>query len=352
MRLDAMIASLLFVLPCLPAPPSESPASELGRAIVQAAELETPAERIEHLVPVVERTCDLDRALADWAWPTPADAAEHVDAFVHHAAGRLAGLAERGPTGFRLEASGDGGALVGRFDDADGEVARVELELGAAAPDARIVALRESPGGPNELVGSGASVLARAGPDGLATWLAAELERPRESAGATVERLWRGLLTADQAGGFEARYRRLEPLIDSTHHFRSIAILTIGRSAFEELDPAAAARFVATFRELSIATYASRFDDTAGVTFTLTGDGDWRRGIRQVTGELKKRNGEVVALEYWMKRQRGRWDVLNVVADGVSDISLKKAEYGPVLKERGLEALIGELEAQTARLRE
>jgi phospholipid transport system substrate-binding protein len=46
------------------------------------------------------------------------------------------------------------------------------------------------------------------------------------------------------------------------------------------------------------------------------------------------------------------WRIINIVADGVSDLALKRAEYQRVLASGTLDTLIAELEAQTARLQQ
>ena len=46
------------------------------------------------------------------------------------------------------------------------------------------------------------------------------------------------------------------------------------------------------------------------------------------------------------------WRIINIVADGVSDLALKRAEYQRVLAHGTLDSLIKELETQTERLRQ
>jgi phospholipid transport system substrate-binding protein len=57
-----------------------------------------------------------------------------------------------------------------------------------------------------------------------------------------------------------------------------------------------------------------------------------------------------VSLEYLLQRAGTDWRIINIVADGVSDLALKRAEYQRLFGSGGIEGLIAELEQQTERL--
>ncbi len=57
-----------------------------------------------------------------------------------------------------------------------------------------------------------------------------------------------------------------------------------------------------------------------------------------------------VSLDYMLEQKDGAWRIINIIADGVSDLALKRAEYQRILGAGSLDDLIKELEAQTARL--
>jgi len=42
--------------------------------------------------------------------------------------------------------------------------------------------------------------------------------------------------------------------------------------------------------------------------------------------------------------REGRWSIINIIADGVSDLALKRAEYSHVLARDGFNALVSMLE--------
>ena len=49
-----------------------------------------------------------------------------------------------------------------------------------------------------------------------------------------------------------------------------------------------------------------------------------------------------------LQKDGGHWRIVNVVADGVSDLSLRRAEYTETMQKKGFTALIAHLKAQIA----
>ena len=67
-----------------------------------------------------------------------------------------------------------------------------------------------------------------------------------------------------------------------------------------------------------------------------------------VRTELIKSNGEAVKLDYVLRQTAGHWLIINVIADGVSDLALKRADYTAILKDQGFDALIATLNKKIA----
>jgi phospholipid transport system substrate-binding protein len=109
-------------------------------------------------------------------------------------------------------------------------------------------------------------------------------------------------------------------------------------------------RFVEAFERLSVTTYASRFRGITADTFTLTGEKEAAGGRVQVDAAIVRPDADAVPLEYLLEQRDGAWRIINIVADGVSDLALKRAEYQRLLADGTVEDLIDDLEAQAARL--
>ena len=170
---------------------------------------------------------------------------------------------------------------------------------------------------------------------------------------ATIASLQQGLIEAASAQSnatLEQRYRALEPVILATHDLPYIAEFALRRQ-WSSLSEDDRQRFVAAFQRLSVMTYAARFNAVGADTFrAITEQAPDSAGRAQVSTAVARAGQPDVTLEYLLQRGEQGWRIINVVADGVSDLALKRAEYQRVFAAGGLAGLIAELEQQTRRL--
>jgi len=149
------------------------------------------------------------------------------------------------------------------------------------------------------------------------------------------------------APGFKGRSDRLRPEIKRSHDLSRVARLTIGRQ-WRSLDKQQKTRFVDTFTRLVIATYAHQFHAYSGESFHTETIQPLRRGRFLVRTELVKSSGKRVHLDYVLHHRKSRWLIINIIADGVSDLALKRAEYSSVMERDGFEHLLSLLERKIA----
>ncbi len=159
---------------------------------------------------------------------------------------------------------------------------------------------------------------------------------------ALVEKLHSTLLQAMKQGaeaGYQGRYTTLAPVVNESFDFPTIAKIVVGRF-WKDLSEAQRSQFTQTFSKLSTATYASKFDSYSKEEFRHVSNEDMGQKGVLVKTELLKSDGDAVRLDYLLHQKESNWLIVNVVADGVSDLSLKRADYSSVLKEQGFDALI------------
>lgn len=150
--------------------------------------------------------------------------------------------------------------------------------------------------------------------------------------------------------GVTERYRALEPAIVKTHDLPYIAEFALRRQ-WAMLTDAERQRFVAAFQRLSVMTYAARFGNVAPDAFRpLEAGMPDANGRVQVKTAIKREGQADVSLEYLLQQDGDDWKIINIVADGVSDLALKRAEYQRLFASGGIEGLIAELERQTDHL--
>ena len=168
-----------------------------------------------------------------------------------------------------------------------------------------------------------------------------------------VERLNAALIEVMReadALGFQGRYERLAPVLSAAFDFPLMARISAGKH-WRTLDEVLRGRFVAAVGKSSIATFAARFDGYGGERFEVLGEQPGRRETVLVRNRLIKSDGEAVAIDYLFKSGAEGWRVVDVLLDGkFSELALKRSEYGAVLKNDGIEALIRGLDEKAARL--
>jgi phospholipid transport system substrate-binding protein len=179
-------------------------------------------------------------------------------------------------------------------------------------------------------------------------------ELATDSPVATITTLQAGLIAAASErpnATIEERFRALEPLIVATHDLRYIAEFALRRQ-WDSLAEADRERFIAAFERLSVMTYAARFKAVGPNTFRpVTADTPAdARGRAEVTTAVARADLPDVSLEYLLQQGPEGWRIINIVADGVSDLALKRAEYQRLFASGGIEGLIAELQAQAQRL--
>lgn len=164
-----------------------------------------------------------------------------------------------------------------------------------------------------------------------------------------VNELHQSLLEAMKMEGadqFESRVVLLEPVVTKSFNFTYISRLVTGRE-WKKLDAAKQQDFISTFKTLTIATYANRFDGYENESFSTTSVKTLKNNRYLVRTKLET-SDEAVSLDYIVQEDNSRWKIVNVIANGVSDLSLKRAEYATLITKSGFEKLMEEIRAQIA----
>ncbi len=161
-----------------------------------------------------------------------------------------------------------------------------------------------------------------------------------------VEQLHDALISIMQNSGsssFEDRYAIIEKVI--TNNFNTPLICKVILSRYwKSLDEKAQANFIDTFNRLTISTYVSRFDSYNGETFKNLSIEPMKKDRFLVKTELNQPNDDPVSFNYIVQNDKGEWKIISVIANGINDLSLKRAEYSSVIKDQGFDALMSSLQ--------
>jgi phospholipid transport system substrate-binding protein len=149
------------------------------------------------------------------------------------------------------------------------------------------------------------------------------------------------LITAMQTNTYEARLTLISPAVNRHFQIDTIARISLGRN-WQRLEPGEQAGYQSLLADLVATTYASRFNRYDGQQFTVTDSESIGKSRMRVRSILQTRT-ETVQLDYQLQQQEDGWRIYDVIANGVSDLSLKRSSYASLFAEGGLAAVEAEI---------
>lgn len=166
-----------------------------------------------------------------------------------------------------------------------------------------------------------------------------------ESARQVVEEFQGILIEAMKQGkelGFQGRYDMLEPAIKNSHDLPKIARIVVGRE-WQKLSEEQQEKLTKAFSQLSISAYAHNFKEFSGESFKPVSEEETARGGVIVHSLFEIPDDKDVKFDYMLKKKGDSWRIINIIANGVSDLALKRSEYTSVLMRQGFDALIAKI---------
>ena len=179
----------------------------------------------------------------------------------------------------------------------------------------------------------------------------AEIEQ-EQAIQAPVNQLHKTLVSIMQSAAstsFEKRYALMEPVITENFNTPLISKVILSRY-WKSLDKNAQTNFIDLFNRLTISTYVSRFDSFNGESFKNLSVVPMKKNRYMVKTELIQPSDDPVSFNYIVQNDNGQWRIISVIADGINDLSLKRAEYSSVIKNQGFDALVASLEGKISDL--
>ena len=165
------------------------------------------------------------------------------------------------------------------------------------------------------------------------------------SAKQVVEQFQNELIDVMKQGkalGFQGRYEKLDPAIRNSHDLPKIARIVVGRE-WQKLTEEQQAKLTDAFSRLSISAYAHNFKEFGGESFDPISEEETARGGVIVHSLLVIPDDKDVKFDYMLKKKGDTWRIINIIANGVSDLALKRSEYTSVLMRQGFDALIAKI---------
>jgi len=144
------------------------------------------------------------------------------------------------------------------------------------------------------------------------------------------------------AGLYDLVEKTLLPNFDTPY----AAQLVLGQH-WRDATPEQRKRFVDAFYKSLLYTYGDAMVDFTAdrlkVLPTKVAPEDVRATVRT---EIKRSNGQKVAVNYRLRKVNGQWKAWDVVIDGISYVKSYREDYGAEVDQQGLDAVISRLEAK------
>jgi phospholipid transport system substrate-binding protein len=142
--------------------------------------------------------------------------------------------------------------------------------------------------------------------------------------------------------GYAGRYDKLKDPVSNSHDLTKIARIVVGKEG-EKLSEEQQQKLVDVFSRLSIASYAHNFKEYAGESFVFDSEEETTRGGVVVHSHLVIPDDKPVKFDYMLKEKGNSWRIINIIANGVSDLALKRSEYTTILQRDGFDVLISRI---------
>lgn len=185
----------------------------------------------------------------------------------------------------------------------------------------------------------------------LANPLWAETEQ-EQAIQAPVNQLHEALISimkSADSSSFQERYALLENIIIKNFNTPLISRVILSRY-WKSLGEEAQTNFKALFNRLTVATYVNRFDSFNGESFNNLSIESMKKNRFMVKTEFIRIDEKPVSFNYIVQNDKEQWKVISVIANGINDLSLKRAEYSSVIKEQGFDVLITSLKEKISDL--
>ncbi|MFZ9610475.1 MAG: ABC transporter substrate-binding protein [Methylococcales bacterium] len=160
-----------------------------------------------------------------------------------------------------------------------------------------------------------------------------------------VEKFQSELITVMKNGkqlGYAGRYKNLTQPVSDSHDLTKIARIIVGKE-WEKLSETQQQKLVDAIIRLSIASYAHNFKDFSGESFIFDSEEETTRGGFVVHSHLVIPDDKPVKFDYMLKEKGNSWRIINIIANGVSDLALKRSEYTTILQREGFDSLVAKI---------
>jgi phospholipid transport system substrate-binding protein len=170
-----------------------------------------------------------------------------------------------------------------------------------------------------------------------------------------IDRLHEKLLVTmkdAQRLGIDGRYEQLAPVLEQSFDFERMIGVAAG-SYWTNADDSQRRKLLEAFTNLSISTYAARFNGFSGESFEVIGERQGPRDTMLVDTRINRTDGPPVAITYVLAEREGTWKIVDVLLDkSISELAVRRSEYNQILRSTGTEGLAQNLDEKAREMRD
>jgi len=175
---------------------------------------------------------------------------------------------------------------------------------------------------------------------------------PADPAAVRVDAFDHALIETMKGGaalGARGRARKLTPAAQAAFDFATMTRVAVGPK-WTGMTGAQHEALTAAFTRLSVANYAKNFDSYGGEHFDLDPNVQTRGVDKIVQCKLVVPHDKPVSLIYRMRQTPEGWKIVDVIFDGVSQLTTRRADFQSPVESGGAAGLLSHLETLTEKL--
>ena len=186
---------------------------------------------------------------------------------------------------------------------------------------------------------------------GIALWRVPAAALPAQGPRAVVQEAADQVISVlgNKSLAVEQKHRKVEDIIDAHFDFDTLARLALARH-WDELTAEQQREFVQELKERVSMTYGKRVESYGGERVSVTGEhaqaqGDWTVTTRIVWPD----DAAEILVDYRLRRENARWQVIDVITDGASLVSNSPPQLDEIVTRGGAEHLLRWLREKNAK---
>ncbi len=150
--------------------------------------------------------------------------------------------------------------------------------------------------------------------------------------------------------GVKGRFEALGPIIENRFH-QPLMIATASAPYWKAGSREQRSNLLAAFRRMSASTLATLFDEYNDEIFRIERERKTSGRVVIVDTQIIRKKNDPINISYAAVDLKGRWWIIDIiVSGGISEVKVRRNEYGAFLKQGGLDRLAAALEETADRL--